>query len=51
MADRWEIGIEAQELDKKSISERMKVERSSIKKFIGALMIYSLFMVLFYFFI
>ena len=51
MADRWEIGKEAQELDNKSLSERMKIGRRSIKKLIGALVIYSVTILLFYFFI
>ena len=51
MADRWEIGKEAQELDNKSLSERMKIGRRSIKKLIGALIIYTIVILMFSLFI
>ncbi|MFX1418954.1 MAG: hypothetical protein ACFE9N_08560 [Promethearchaeota archaeon] len=47
----WEVGKEAQELDKKSIKERMKIEKRSIKRVGYALIFYSLTMILFYFFL
>jgi len=49
MPNNWEIGKEARELDEKSISERMKIERRSIKRLAGALVIYFLTMASFYF--
>jgi len=51
MPDNWEIGKEAKELDQKSILERIKIEKSSIKKIIGVLLIYCFTMTLFYFFL
>jgi hypothetical protein len=51
MPDNWEIGKEAKELDQKSIVERIKIEKRSIKKIIGALFIYSIIMILFSFFL
>lgn len=51
MSVKWEIGKEARELDEKSISERLKVERSSKKKIGIALFCYSLIMLFFYFFL
>ncbi|MFW9873577.1 MAG: hypothetical protein ACFFG0_10770 [Candidatus Thorarchaeota archaeon] len=47
MTKIWEIGKEARELDKKPISERLKVESTSIKKIIFALLFYVLTMMLF----
>ncbi len=49
MPNNWEIGKEARELDEKSISERMKIERRSIKRLAGAFVIYFLTMLSFYF--
>ena len=49
MPNNWEIGKEARDLDKKSISERMKIERRSIKRLAGAIVIYFLTMISFYF--
>ncbi len=49
MPDNWEIGKEAKELDQKSILERIKIEKRSIKRIIGALLIYCFTMILFYF--
>jgi len=51
MSISWEVGKEAQELDKKPIKERMKVEWRSIKRVGYALICYSITMVLFYFFL
>ncbi|MFX1573828.1 MAG: hypothetical protein ACFFB0_13850 [Promethearchaeota archaeon] len=51
MPHNWEIGKEAKELDQKSISERIKIGKHSIKKIIGALLIYGFTMTLFYFFL
>ncbi|MFW9947359.1 MAG: hypothetical protein ACFFBZ_07905 [Promethearchaeota archaeon] len=45
----WEIGKEARELDEMPISERLRVERRSIKKITVALLFYCIIMVLFYF--
>ncbi len=45
----WEIGKEARELDEKPILERAKIEKSSLKKIIIALIYYSITMLLFYF--
>ena len=47
----WEIGKEASELDSKPIKERMKIEKSSIKKIGIALILYSVAMVFFYIFL
>ena len=49
MSGNWEIGTEAQELDKKPIKERMRIERRSIMRVGYALIVYSLVMILFYF--
>ena len=49
MLKSWEIGKEARELDKKPISERLRIERRSIKKITVALLFYCIIMVLFYF--
>ena len=49
MADNWEIGKEARELDNKSMKERMKIEGRSIKKIVIALIFYSLTMIIFCF--
>jgi len=46
-----DIGKEAQELDMKSISERMKINKRSFRKIIGALFIYFAFMTIFFFFL
>jgi hypothetical protein len=51
MANNWDVGKEAQELDDKPIIERIKVEGRSIKRIGYALIIYSLTMILFYFFL
>ncbi|MFX1364538.1 MAG: hypothetical protein ACFFCE_11940 [Promethearchaeota archaeon] len=45
----WEIGKEARELDEKSILERAKIEKRSIKRIIIAFICYILTMILFYF--
>ncbi len=45
------IGKEAKELDKKNITERMRLDRNSGKKIIAAIMIYILSMILFYFYL
>ncbi|MFX1315958.1 MAG: hypothetical protein ACFE9T_08850 [Promethearchaeota archaeon] len=47
MEDNWEIGIEARKLDDKHISERIKLERKSFKKIVGAVLIYFITMLLF----
>ncbi len=49
MSKSWEIGKEARELDEKPISERLRVERQSIKKIVVALLFYCIIMMLFYF--
>ena len=49
MPNNWEIGEEARDLDGKTISERMKIERRSIKRLAGAFVIYFLTMFSFYF--
>ena len=49
MPNNWEIGKEARDLDEKTISERMKIERRSIKRLAGAVVIYFLTMMSFYF--
>ena len=49
MSKSWEIGKEARELDEKPISERLRIERRSIKKISVALLFYCIIMVLFYF--
>jgi len=49
MQSNWEIGKEARDLDEKPISERMKIERRSIKRLAGAFAIYFLTMISFYF--
>jgi len=49
MAIGWDIGKEARELDEKSILERMKIEKHSIKKIVIALLFYFSTMILFYF--
>ena len=49
MTNNWEIGKEARDLDEKTIFERMKIERRSIKRLGGAFAIYFLTMVSFYF--
>ena len=49
MTNNWEIGKEARELNEKTIFERMKIERRSIKRLGGAFVIYFLTMVSFYF--
>ena len=46
-----DIGREAKELDEKDIMERIRVEKRSIKRMIGAIIIYTLTMFLFYFFL
>jgi len=51
MQNNWEIGKEAKELDQKSISERIKIEKRSIKRIVGALLIYCFTITLFYFFL
>jgi hypothetical protein len=45
------IGKEAQELDDRSISERMKLNKTSIKKIFGAIIVYITIMTLFFFFL
>ncbi|MFX1341028.1 MAG: hypothetical protein ACFFDK_20630 [Promethearchaeota archaeon] len=47
MANKWNIGNEAKQLDKKTIKERMKIERSSLKKIFLALLIYFFFLTIF----
>ena len=49
MQNYTEIGKEARDLDEKTISERMKIERRSIKRLGGAFVIYFLTMISFYF--
>jgi len=49
MPNNWEIGKEARDLDEKPISERMKIEKRSIKRLAGAFAIYFLTMISFYF--
>ncbi|MFX1312725.1 MAG: hypothetical protein ACFFHD_08950 [Promethearchaeota archaeon] len=51
MPNDWEIGKEAKELDQKSISERVKIEKRSIKRIIVALCVYGITITLFYFFL
>jgi len=51
MPVKWEIGEEAKELNGKTILERMKIPMHSIRKIVGALILYFLTMVLFYIFI
>ncbi|NVM44383.1 MAG: hypothetical protein HWN79_05655 [Candidatus Lokiarchaeota archaeon] len=51
MPNNWDIGQKARELDEKSISERVKIERHSIKRVAGALFIYFLIILSFYFFL
>lgn len=48
MIDSGQIGQKARELDEKSISERIKLKRRSLKKIIGAIFVYIAFMSLFY---
>lgn len=43
------IGKEAQELDEQSISERMKLNKTSLKKIFGAMLVYMAIMTLFFF--
>lgn len=43
----WKIGEQAKKMDEKSIKERMKIERSSLKKILGALVIYFVVMGIF----
>ena len=43
------IGKEAQELDEKPFSERMKLSKTSIKKIFGAMIVYIAIMTLFFF--
>ncbi|MFX0028665.1 MAG: hypothetical protein ACFE8B_05620 [Candidatus Hermodarchaeota archaeon] len=49
MSIEWEIGREAQELDKKTIIERMKIQRRSINKIALAISFYLVVMIIFYF--
>ncbi|MFX1555043.1 MAG: hypothetical protein ACFFBV_14045 [Promethearchaeota archaeon] len=49
MLKSWEIGKEARELDEKPITERLRIERRSIKKISVALLFYCIVMVVFYF--
>lgn len=49
MVESGQIGKEAQELDMKNISERMKISKSSLKKIFGAILVYLMFMTLFFF--
>jgi len=49
MPIEWEIGKEAQELDEKTIIERMKIQGRSVKKIVAALWFYILIMIIFYF--
>ncbi|MHA1658495.1 MAG: hypothetical protein ACTSUT_05150 [Promethearchaeota archaeon] len=46
-----DIGRNARELDKKSISERAKLSKHSIKKIIFAIFCYFTIMTIFYFFL
>ncbi|MFX1498452.1 MAG: hypothetical protein ACFFBH_13075 [Promethearchaeota archaeon] len=43
------IGKEAQELDEQSITERMKINKASLKKIFGAMLVYLVIMTLFFF--
>ncbi|MHA1725660.1 MAG: hypothetical protein ACTSXH_12640 [Promethearchaeota archaeon] len=47
MKKKLEIGKEAKELDEKSFKERMKIDKDSLTKIIGALLIYLFVMLLF----
>lgn len=47
MANKWNIGNEAKQLDEKSIKERMKIEGRSVKKIFMALLIYVFFLTIF----
>ena len=46
MKKEWEIGQEAVELDNKSIAERMRVERKTIKKWMSSIGIYFAIMII-----
>ncbi|MFX1233214.1 MAG: hypothetical protein ACFFBY_01540 [Promethearchaeota archaeon] len=43
------IGKEAQELDEKSISERIRINKTSFRKIFGAIIVYVAIMTLFFF--
>ncbi|MFX0032091.1 MAG: hypothetical protein ACFE8E_06650 [Candidatus Hodarchaeota archaeon] len=47
--ESYKIGKEAQELDEKTIFERMKINKKSIKKLFGAVIVYIAIMTLFFF--
>jgi len=47
MTIECKIGEEAREIDNLSVKERMKISKSSIYKFFGAIMIYFLIMGMF----
>ena len=47
MAFEYKIGEEAREIDNLSMKERMKISKTSIYKFFGAIMIYFVIMILF----
>ena len=49
MTSKWEIGEEARELDNKTIIERMKIQKSSLRKILIAIWFYFLIMIIFYF--
>ncbi len=44
----WDIGQKAKELDEKTISERVKVDKRSLKKVMLAFLFYFLIMIAFY---
>lgn len=49
MSESWEIGKEARELDEKPISERIRINKGSIKKIGLALAFYTFIIIIFYF--
>ena len=51
MVRSFTIGEKAQQIDKKEIRDRMKIQRKSIGKIIGAIIIYFITMGIFSFFL
>jgi hypothetical protein len=49
MATECNIGKEAKEIDRLPIKEKMKISKATFHKFLGAVMIYILVMILFSF--
>jgi hypothetical protein len=43
----WDIGSEAREIESKSMKERLKLEKTSIKKVIFAFIFYFVMMIIF----